>query len=161
MARVITFSRQFPKYHPKAGQPTYFKEKLLHSLLSMDVINLYSPFVTDVELNLKHFCEGTKNHTIRAGNRWKVGDKFSPREWSEKPYNSKMTTIAPDIEIKKIFDFEITNNEIYINGQSSSFTNLDIAINDGLDYKDLLQWFQFPKPFKGQIICWNENINYH
>lgn len=32
MAKVITFSRQFPSYHPKAGQPTYFVEKVLRSV---------------------------------------------------------------------------------------------------------------------------------
>lgn len=36
----------------------------------------------------------------------KVGDKFSPRVWSGKPYRSKMITIAPDIEVKQIWDFE-------------------------------------------------------
>lgn len=31
MARVITFSRKFPSYHPKAGQPTHFVEQILNS----------------------------------------------------------------------------------------------------------------------------------
>lgn len=34
MAKVITFSRTFPSYHPKAGQPTYFVEKFYNSLFS-------------------------------------------------------------------------------------------------------------------------------
>lgn len=28
MSKVITFSRVFPAYHPKKGQPTYFIEKI-------------------------------------------------------------------------------------------------------------------------------------
>lgn len=31
MSRVITFSRTYPSYHPKAGQPTYFVEKVMNS----------------------------------------------------------------------------------------------------------------------------------
>jgi hypothetical protein len=30
--KVITFSRTYPSYHPKAGQPTYFVEKVWSSL---------------------------------------------------------------------------------------------------------------------------------
>ena len=32
MARIITFSRTFPAYHPKAGEPTYFVEMILNDL---------------------------------------------------------------------------------------------------------------------------------
>lgn len=32
MAKVITLSRKFPPYHPKAGQPTYFVEQVLNAL---------------------------------------------------------------------------------------------------------------------------------
>ena len=32
MAKVITVSRTFPDYHPKAGQPTYFVEQILNAL---------------------------------------------------------------------------------------------------------------------------------
>lgn len=32
MAKVITFSRVFPSYHPKAGQPTYFVEAIYKAL---------------------------------------------------------------------------------------------------------------------------------
>ncbi len=35
-----------------------------------------------------------------------------------------------------------------------------IAKNDGLDIDEFMAWFKYPKPFEGQIICWNENIGY-
>lgn len=107
-----------------------------------------------------------KHHTIRAGNRWKVGDKFSPRVWSGKPRNSKQIIIAPDIEIKKVFDFEMDLNGIYsINGKYISHKSYHkLANNDGLTEVDMQFWFMpnmnKPKEFKGQIICWDENINY-
>ena len=104
-----------------------------------------------------------KNHTIRSGNRWKVGDWFSPRIWSGKPYRSPQTTIYDDVEVKKVWDFEIGEEGrfIGINGKRLTPTELEaLAGNDALMYQDFLRWFQYPKPFKGQIICWNENVEY-
>ncbi len=137
MARVITFSKYFPAYHLKKGQETFFVEK---------------------------FLSGDKKHTIRAGSRWNTGDIFSPRYWTGKPYNSKQEQFAPDTEILKVYSFEINegcfmiNNELY--AYSSSVELLDkLAENDGLSQIELLEWFRYPKDFKGQIICWRE-VNY-
>jgi len=132
MSRIITFSRTFPAYHPKKGQPTYFVEKLLSS------IN-YKYYDEDRQFNPRLSVDSfePKHHTIRSGNRWKVGDKFSPRVWSGKPYNSKMITIAPDIEIKQIWGFQkdLISDKWYINGiEMSSAARIDLALNDGLLY---------------------------
>lgn len=166
MAKVITFSRTFPAYHPRQGEPTFFVEQIYNSLFSKNNL-MYYP----VGLEINDTIMGVKKHTIRAGNRWKVGDKFSPRVWSGKPYNSPQIIIAPDMEIKKVWDLEFA-------GISMEMTNCtlgtkefykpeeeifpQLATNDGLSYQDFLDWF---KPyvfdgFKGQIICWNENVNY-
>lgn len=175
MSKVITFSRVFPSYHPKAGQPTYFVEKIHNGLnLAPISFNEIIAFNTDKERELLlNFWKdivtfgGCKYHTIRAGNRWKVGDKFSPRVWSGKPYQTKQIIIAPDIEIKKIWDFEISGGEYCINGrvyggevESHHELLYKIAENDGLSKPDLLDWLKYPKQFSGQIICFNENINY-
>jgi hypothetical protein len=104
-----------------------------------------------------------KYHTIRAGHHFKVGDFFSPRVWSGKPYASKQIQFAPDIAVKKVWDFEIRDYRYWLNRKwigSTSDKMLEIAINDGLGLDDLHSWFKYPKPFYGQIICWNENINY-
>lgn len=158
MSKVITFSRVFPKYHPKAGQPTYFVEKLLSS------IN-YKYYDEDRQFNPRLSVDSfePKNHTIRNGNRWKVGDKFSPRVWSGKPYNSKQIIIAPDIEIVKVWDIGLRVRgdfkELYCNDCDLTGTSIyEIAKNDGLSVADLFSWFD--KPFEGQIICWNNNVNY-
>lgn len=47
-------------------------------------------------------------------------------------------------------------------GQPTYFVEkvFEIAENDGLTSDDLLAWFKYPKPFSGQIICWNHNIKY-
>ncbi len=163
MSKVITFSRVFPKYHPKAGQPTYFVEQIYNSIY-MDKSGDWSDAPGDTSnyvVELEHTILGRKHHTIRNGNRWKVGDKFSPRVWSGKPYASKQITIAEDLEIKQIFNFskDLISDKWYVNGvEMSSVERIDLAENDGLLYKDLLAWFQ--KPFNGQIICWSDAVYY-
>jgi len=161
MSRVITFSRYFPAYHPRKGEPTYFVEGIWESIRNNQNIDSpqyhYMKFESDI-MRWKQYQP--KHHTIRAGNRWKVGDKFSPRVWSGKPYNSKQIIIAPDIEIKKVWNFEIKDSEVNINGFLYNGKTKDLIKNDGLEEMDFWNWFQFPKPFSGQIICWNENINY-
>jgi len=156
MSKVITFSRVFPKYHPKAGQPTYFVEQIYNSLFSKNNLMDYPS-----GLEIDDTIMGVKKHTIRNGNRWKVGDKFSPRVWSDKPYNSKQIIFCEDVEIKKIFNFskDLISDKWYVNGvEMSSAERIDLAENDGLLYKDLLSWFQ--KPFNGQIICWSDSVSY-
>lgn len=154
MSKVIIFSRVFPANHPKAGQPTYFVEKFLSSInyINNDEERLFNP-----RLSVDRF--GPKHHTIRAGSRWKAGDKFSPRVWSGKPYNSKQIIIAPDIEIKKVWNFEIKNGQLLLGGYAI-YQYADVAENDGLSGEDFLAWFRFPKPFTGQIICWSDKIKY-
>lgn len=182
MTKVITFSRTFPAYHPKKGQPTYFVEKVWKSIYdqtgTLQGIGPYEGGYTEafgIELKEEeniHFHK-PKHHTIRAGSRWKKGDYFSPAVWGNNinpksgksgPYQSKQIKIAPDIEVKKVWDFNIKDSRFFVG--KTAFGNYAckdfkrLALNDGLEVSDLLDWFQFPKDFNGQIICWNENINY-
>lgn len=66
--KYIMCAKTYPAYHPKAGQPTGFRESIL---------------------------SGTKVHTLResAGNR-QDGDIVSLREWSGAPYRSKQVEFA-------------------------------------------------------------------
>ncbi len=162
--RVITFSTKFPIKHPKKGICTFFMEGILNSL-GYNIHNV--PKESRRVINDFAMMEGSKkHHTIRAGNRWKVGDLFSPRIWSDKPYASKQIEFAPPIEIKKIFEFDITDWEYIINGKTLNGEELsEVAKNDGLNINDFEQWFACHPKKKGetmncQILCWNENINY-
>lgn len=159
--KVIVFSKSFPTKHPRKGEPTFFVQKILHSLVYPN----FKP-VTDTG-------NPPKFHTIRAGFRWKVGEQFSPRIWSGKPYQSKQQEICAPLKIKKIWPIEIYVNGKYstiglINGNSKYRTIIpvcDVASNDGLTCNDFISWFSIhPKKndnrFIGQILCWNENINY-
>jgi hypothetical protein len=176
MAKVITYSRVFPKYHPKAGQPTYFVEKVYKSLFLMKCV----PPELATDFNFAVMNDGNykaKHHTIRNGNRWKVGDKFSPRVWGTDinpksgrsgPYHSKQIILSEDLEIKQIYQIRIwrespLNWRIYINGEIISAPKIsELAANDGLSHRDLLDWFNVPveKNFEGQIICWVDSIFY-
>lgn len=179
MSKVITFSRQFPSYHPKVGQPTYFVEKVWESIyLSGDNpiwLGEHYTAITDKIPGLKniglHKIYDPKHHTIRAGHRFKAGDWFTPKVLGNNinpksgrsgPYHSKQIQFAPDIQVKKVWDFEIGMAALYINNKryNDPVTAAVIADNDGLELNDFLKWFQYPKPFIGQIICWNENIEY-
>lgn len=164
MAKVITFSRVFPSYHPKAGMPTFFVEKIWKSLGGV-VLKYTNPFHTeDYKKGIVwgyQLVEGCKHTTIRAGHRWKAGDWFSPRVWSGKPYRSKQIQFAPDIQVKKVWDVEFDEDGclwIISDKERGPRVLHRVAKNDGLTLDDLIAWFN--KPFTGQIICWNENIKY-
>ena len=168
MAKVITFSRVFPKGHIRQGEQTNFVEKIWKSLYTNticpdnlnDYINNYmDKLSTEI---LPYYETISKKHTIRNGNRFKKGDFFSPRVWSDKPYQSKQIIIAPDLEVKKVFDIEIFNShEVYIDGvfhcSFGSENWEELCKNDGLSSRDMKAWFS-KLPFKGQIICWNDTV---
>lgn len=173
MSRVITFSRVFPSYHPRRGESTYFVEKVWKSLGGV-ASEFTTPFIngTDFKNSIVwgyQLVDGYKHHTIRSGHRFKAGDFFSPRVWSGVPYKSKQIIFAPDIEVSKVWGFEIKDSIIRIRGSEQSACGLYdvpanevpfIAANDGLSFLDLMHWFKFPKDFEGQIICWNGSIEY-
>ena len=176
----MTFSTVYPSYHPRKGEPTYFVEKIWDSI----GIDFRYQLKSEV-LNFQRRDESTiwpKHHTIRAGHRWRAGDWFSPRVWGNDinpktgrkgPYHSKQITFAPNIQIKKVWYFELTQ----IGFIKDCLVTIDgvvpkqklipyIANNDGLTLTDFNDWFTLSpdfrrkKTFSGQIICWNENINY-
>lgn len=166
--RVITFSKVFPATHPRKGQSTFFVEKIWQGLnsfpLTVDEIAFPDPRLEEQLKN--HFTKvyDPKWHTIRGGNRWKVGDWFSPRIWSGKPYQSKQIQFTLPIQIKKIWTFRVDDSGIWIDDMLWQSPYDTIAINDGLNNKDFIDWLIRPhsdkKPFIGQIICWNESIDY-
>jgi hypothetical protein len=173
MSRVITFSLKYPAYHPRKGEATWFPEKILAGLSIENYWNWFYDINIHVDMGLlqdfqKGFMYGEaqrpiKHHTIRAGNRWEGGDKFSPRVWSGKPYQTKQIIIAPDIEIKKVWDIELRVRGDFKEFILPAYTHRkvpleEVAANDGLSLNDFLNWF--PKAGRFQIICWADHINY-
>lgn len=176
---VRTFSRVFPDYHPRAGEPTYFVEKIYNSIFSPHDWS-DAPDNESYVTAMNSYITDQKHHTIRAGHHFQAGDFLVPRVWSGKPYKSKQIQIAPPIEIVKTWDFEIDSCGVYSIAKPGeqllyTFQALDpeseylddkIAANDGLSPQDFYHWFSrspdFKKNdgFKGQIICWNKSIEY-
>jgi hypothetical protein len=166
--KVITFSKQYPAKHPNAGHKTFFVEKIVRGLHHQGV----RPFDVNCEFSEEaYYIVDPKHHTIRAGKRWKVGEWFSPRIWSGKPYASKQIEFAPPIQIKKIWEvcLNVTASEGFnwwIDGNVIPTDKVvELAKNDGLEINDFLNWFMcHPKAkkegFFGQILCWNESIDY-
>lgn len=157
MAKVRTFTQVFPAGHPRAGEDTFFIEKVLKSFTVLGIPVLEIDAMRYFDNEVWESCE-PKYHTIRAGHHFKPGDKFSPRVWSGRPYNSQQIILAPDVEIKKTWNFEVRRGEYYLNGTKLFFMLERLAGNDGLSKEDFYGWFK--KPFDGQIICWNEKIEY-
>lgn len=158
--RVLTFSKYFPAKHPKAGRPTFFVEKIFSALTHI----IPSPTITP-DFNWAQFqdCDLPKYHTIRAGNRWKVGDKFSARVWSGAPYRSKQTEFA-QIEVKDAIPFQIDYAGYWLNDKYLEYEQLiQVAKNDGLSPLEFIDWFEIhPKKqalgFTGQVICWKPGL---
>lgn len=143
---VITLSKRYLKGHPKAGQPTNFKEK---------------------------FLNGEKIHTIRGNYElWKkrldeVRDRkaiLSIRQWEGMPYRSKQIEIAKITSVsgcgvQYINLWKPNEDQIYwqINDRKVKETFNEVAQNDGLDIEDFRRWF-IPKKdakdfyFEGAII---------
>lgn len=184
MSKVITFSRTFPKGHQRDGERTHFVEKIWSSLV-FDCMKGFDPSCSLDEYSksflqdeYREYYSNTaieyKHHTIRTGRRYKAGDWFSPRIWSGKPYNSKQITFAPDIEIKKTWDIEIDACGVIALGEAGKQVyyieegvSERLAENDGLSELDFFGWLiapiynaKKPKEFSGQVICWNEEIEY-
>lgn len=183
MAKVLTFSRFFPSTHPRKGEPTHFVEAILTRLgINYKTGGYYvwliqnNPGISDVFL-MKFFDSlksdvYPKSHTIRSHKKpLREGDIINPKCWAGKPYNKTeegywQIKFAPDIEVKKTWDFGMDENGIYsVSGfYADDETRGRLAANDGLSESDMQFWFmpdiKRPKPFSGRIYCWNNEIEY-
>ena len=120
---VLTVSRTFPKTHKRAGQQTWFVEKI---------------------------NEGKKTHTIRANYElWEKRAKqindgkaiLSIRYWSGKPYNSKQVEFC---QLTKIGLQKLDNptNFVWAEIDGKKHDWRDVAKNDGLSFDDFCEWFK-------------------
>lgn len=169
MAKPILFSRTFPSGHPKAGQPTYFIEKIWSCLsglpgLQRNLSKFNDEIILDLYPDLSIESLSSKSHTIRAGNRWVEKTLFSPRIWAGVPYRSKQIPFAPNLLVENVWTILILpSKEVFIQGQPYGFFGSPeinkLAYHDGLTPDEFEHWFA-KLPFEGQIICWDPNIEY-
>lgn len=137
---VITLSRNFLAGHPKAGEPTNFRDKFINKQKIHTIrgnYELWSKRIQDVQ-------EGKAVLSIR--------------EWSGVPYRSLQTEIArldagsgvgiQRLEYNKgVWFLETTEGTVWFRG-TKGLRNL--AKNAGLELEDWIEWFKksdFTKPF--------------
>lgn len=198
--------KQFFPWHTKANPaPTYFREKILAGVGKQIVdftadgypiiqdIDPRFPLYKDIAIDFNSKGEVTKDektlvqynpklHTIREGNRWKVGDlmhmAYGVRTKNYQQFNKDIPELArvKSVQNIEIFFFDCAESNIMsatinIDGNQkwSGWVNLKtgvndcsefdrafiekIAINDGFsDSKDFFRWFN--KDFSGQLIHW-------
>lgn len=136
---TLTFSAKFPNWHPRAGAPTFFVEKITR-MEKLHTIRANSSFL------LNRFDE------IRKGNA-----ELSLRYWSGKPYHS------PQIEFGRLGKEDgIGIQLLQFNGnlQTPRVDNCnypssqELAKNDGLYYDDWCDWFERYDLSKELAIIW-------
>lgn len=157
MSKIITFSTSFQTKHPRKGEPTFFVEKIFSGLAENFPDWRMPKDFTKYDWHTYYNNRRHKIHTIRQGSRFKAGEKFSPRIWSEKPYMSKQIIFSEDLTITHIDRFEFNRYHFILNYERIEFDDerlITIAANDGLNVQDFVAWFK--KPFIGQIIHWTD-----
>lgn len=131
-------AKVFPGYHPRAGQPTGFKEKIL---------------------------AGEKIHTIRGNYElWKARAEeinagravLSLRQWRHKAYRSEQVEFMSleELGVQKIERLS-EQRKFFLNkyGKQKNYhpeLELLLARNDGLSLEDFNDWFL--KSFEGGIL---------
>ena len=134
---VLTVSRTFPKTHKRAGEPTWFVEKI---------------------------NEGKKIHTIRSNYElWakrarQINDGkaiLSIRYWSGKPYTSKQVEFCRQTQIG-LQKLDNPTNLIWteIDGKKCNWE--EVAKNDGLSFDDFCDWFKVRQTSPMAVIHFSE-----
>ena len=149
---VLTLSKTFPKWHPRAGEPTYFKEKFeqAQAITKAGKFPCVLPYPDFID---------PKYHTLRGNyERWeKIFEQIDQgeaclvlKQWSGVPYRSKQETIAvltkeDGIGIQRLFfNADSDGQHVWwnfnIDGRYDVIERL--AANDGLSLDDWKAWFK-------------------
>lgn len=158
---VLMISRVFPAKHPRAGQQTYFREKIQRNCIGKKSIDgSFEPF----KINIIDFTD-PKLHTIRENyDLWASrADKInrgeavlSLRQWTGKPYNSKQVEF---IRLEKIGVQRVKISRLAIDGRhivvhtsiDGKLIDIDkVSKNDGLSVDDFCKWHK--KDIEGVCI---------
>lgn len=140
---VVTLSKKFFGTHPKAGEPTDFRDKVL-------------------EYRKIHTCRANYDYWKKKFDRMKeVGGVLSLRQWSGKPYGKGTTMelvrdIPSDVcgvqQLKvaltkfprKVEEkYRVPGTDFYMVAMvDGKYVDLEtLAHNDGLEVEDYMNWF--------------------
>lgn len=147
----LTLSQVFPSTHPRAGEPTYFRENLRRSKLHT------------IRANYEFWRKRFEN--IAAGEAI-----LSIREWVGKPYGKGSTqreivrlTREDGIGIQKLEFEELSKCYVrpIIDGRPFPFDAvLSICDNDGLSLENCREWFKCYDLSKPMAIIHFTNFRY-
>lgn len=148
----LMISKQFMADHPRKGEPTNFREKILRNCIgAVHPHMIFSPF----KLNPNDFPD-PKITTIRTNYVYwaRVAEEvnsgrgvLSLRQWTGSPYNYKRDGSKP-VEFlrlekmgvqKLMFDRHLG---LFIDDVDSDTPISTIAKNDGLNWDDFKSWFK-------------------
>jgi hypothetical protein len=165
---VLMVAKYFPAGHPRAGEETYFKQKIMLNVKEPDVpydIEVHSKkqkFILDTTAykNQLAFDNGwsIKKHTIRTNyDLWaRRAEKInhgeavlSLRQWSGKPYRSKQEEFLrlEKISVQMIAlnnrGIIIHENNNFVKWKEYAWSDLPVLItNDGFGrWIDFFRWF--------------------
>jgi hypothetical protein len=134
---VLMISKVFPATHPRKGQPTYFREKILCKSLTDEEIGRIAQGVQKITtIRLNYDLWASRAEKINAGKAI-----LSLRQWSGKPYRSKQVEF---LQLEKIGVQKLVldvNLGWFIDDYDSDVTVMCMAKNDGLSLDDFKKWF--------------------
>ena len=153
---VLMLSKEFPKEHPKAGEPTGFADQLKVALSGCKSCNASK---LNCLICVRHNQSDTpigKVHTIRKNyERWEKRIKavqegkavLSIRQWKGRPYEKgnvqvEIARLGKDdgVGIQKLEPDQMSG--WVIDGVGSGITTAELAKNDGLSLDDWKAWFK-------------------
>jgi hypothetical protein len=150
MKAVVLLSKTFFSQHPKAGKPTYFKEKVLARQMTVKRptlnIKLTVPDGSEIKERKIHTCRANYEYWKEKIDRLKAeGGVLGIRQWSGKPYRSPQETII-NISAETVGVQKLTieyGKQKFIPSVDNKIIHLpELAANDGLDTYDFIDWFK-------------------
>jgi hypothetical protein len=141
---VLSFKEYFPN-----GKPTLFVSKIIYGALKDEPgIQMPTP---------------PKIHTIRAGERWKPGDKIHMATGVRTKNYYCFNTLYPELQtVVSVQKIDIQNQfddrfGVGVDGRALKPVEIEeLARNDGFDtVDDFWDWFKYQE-FTGQIIHWTD-----
>ena len=134
---VVTVSRTFPKTHKRAGEQTYFADKISCAVFcpgDCSDCNFHKPKVHTIRANYELWEKRAKQ--INDGKAI-----LSIRYWSGLPYRSPQVELC-NIEEIGLQKLDNPTNFVWaeIDGKKCNWE--DVAKNDGLSFDDFCEWFK-------------------
>lgn len=152
----LMISKQFLKSHPRAGEPTYFKEKILNGLGEQNKDSRGLIYLAKI-----HTLRENYDHWARIANEVNAGrGVLSLRQWTGSPYNFQRDGSKPKefLQLPKmgVQAIRLMTGGVVLNGKEIPWYEFnEIYTNDGFSYfDDFFHWFCPPlkNPAIGRVL---------